>query len=130
MLPMKKLLAIAVALAATASPLLAQDTIRFKDPVKNPDLEGDVVGLTYKQIDLEINVGGTLAKQPQDARLVAEIIPSNSKKNFDFAKGEEAMANNDFPTAIQRFDRVAGSTQASELMRQLSAINIVRCHYY
>lgn len=127
---MRKLLATAAVLALMSAPLMAQDIIRFKDPSKNPDMEGDIVTLTYKLIEIEINVGGTLAKQPADARQVAEVIPSNQKKNFDFGKGEESMANNDFPTAIQRFERVVNDTRATELMRQMSAINIVRCHYY
>lgn len=127
---MRKLLAIAFALAAAASPLAAQDVIRFKDPNKNPDMEGDVATMSYKLVEIEINVGGTLAKQPADARQIAEIIPSNSKKSFDFAQGETAMANNDFASAIQRFERVAADTRATEVMRQLSLINIVRCHYY
>ena len=127
---MRNTLAIVFALAATATSLQAQDVIRFRDPAKNPDMEGDVVTLSYKLIEIEINVGGTLAKQPADARQVVEIIPSGSKKNFDFAKGEESMANNDFQTAIQRFERVATDTRATELMKQLSLINIVRCHYY
>jgi outer membrane protein assembly factor BamD (BamD/ComL family) len=126
---MRKLLAITFALAATATQLSAQDTIRFKDG-KTADMEGDIVTLSFKMIEVEINVGGTLAKQPADARNVAEIIPSNSKKTFDFAQGEAAMANNDFASAIQRFERVANDTRATEVMRQMSLINIVRCHYY
>jgi outer membrane protein assembly factor BamD (BamD/ComL family) len=85
--------------------------------------------MTYKLIELEINVGGTLAKQPADARQVADIIPG-SKKHFDFGKGEESMANNDFPTAIQRFERVVADQRATELMRQMALISIVRCNYY
>ena len=130
MMPMKKLLAITFALAATAAQLSAQDTIRFKDPNKQPDMEGDIASMTYKLVEIEINVGGTLAKQPADARQIVEIIPSNSKKSFDFAQGEAAMANNDFPSAIQRFERVSADTRATEVMRQMSAINIVRCHFY
>lgn len=126
----KKLIAIALALTAGALPLAAQDTIRFKDPNRNPDIEGDIATLSYKLIEIEINVGGTLAKQPADARQVAEVIPSNSKKSFDFAQGEAAMANNDFPSAIQRFERTASDTRATEVMKQMSLINIVRCHYY
>src|SRR5690348_14968863 len=126
---MRKLLAIAIALAATASSLQAQDVIRFRDSSKNPDMEGDIVTMTYKTIEVEINVGGTLAKQPADARHVADIIPG-SKKHFDFTKGEESMANNDFQTAIQRFERVVADQRASELMKQMSLINIVRCYYY
>jgi hypothetical protein len=127
---MKKLLAITIALAATASPLWAQDKIVFKDPSKNPDMEGEIVTMSYKLVEIEINVGGTLAKQPADARQIADIIPSNSKKSFDFSAGEASMANNDFATAIQRYERVTNDARATELMKQLSAINIVRCQYY
>ncbi len=126
---MRKLLAIAFALAATATSLQAQDVIRFRDSAKNPDMEGDIVTMTYKLIEVEINVGGTLAKQPADARHVIDIIPG-SKKHFDFTKGEESMANNDFQTAIQRFERVVADQRATELMRQMSLISIVRCYYY
>src|SRR5579863_2305726 len=125
MSPMKKLSAFCLALAAMSLPLWAQDQIHFKDPARNPDMEGDIVTLTYKQIEIEINVGGTLAKQPADARQVADIVPSTGKKSFDFSAGEQAMANNDFATAVQRFDRVTNDQRATELMKQLSAINIV-----
>lgn len=127
---MRKMTAFLVALAATAAPLWAQDVIKFRDPSKSPDMEGDIATLTYKLIEVEINVGGTLAKQPADARQVVDIIPSNGKKTFDFAQGEAAMANNDFASAIQRFERVAADTRSTELMKQLSAINIVRCQFY
>lgn len=127
---MRKLLATTLLLAAAAAPLCAQDIIRFKDPNKNPDMEGDIASMTYKLIEVDINVGGTLARQPADARQVADIIPSNSKKSFDFGKGEECMANNDFDTAIDRFERVKKDQRATELQRQLAGINIVRCHYY
>src|SRR5882672_1251408 len=130
MIAMKRLLTTAILLAAAAAPLAAQDIIRFKDPNKNPDMEGDIATMTYKLVEIDINVGGSLAKQPADARLIQDVIPSNSKKSFDFAQGEAAMANNDFASAIQRFERVASDTRATELMRQLSAINIVRCHYF
>src|SRR5687767_12792728 len=124
MMPMKKLIAITFALAAAAGQLSAQDTIRFKDSAKQQDMEGDIVSMSYKLVEIEINVGGTLAKQPADARQIVEIIPSNSKKSFDFAQGESAMANNDFASAIQRFERVSADTRATEVMRQMSAINI------
>ena len=130
MRPMRKLLAITFALMATATQLSAQDIIRFKESAKTADMEGDIASMSFKLVEIEINVGGTLAKQPADARHIAEIIPSNSKKSFDFAQGEAAMANNDFASAIQRFERVAGDTRATEVMRQMSAINIVRCQYY
>lgn len=127
---MKKLFAILIASALTAPQLWAQDQIKFKDPSRNPDMEGDIVTLSYKQIEIEINAGGTLAKQPADARQVADIIPSNGKKTFDFSAGEQAMANNDFATAMSRFERVSNDTRSTELMKQLASINILRCQYY
>ena len=130
MRPMRKLLAIATILASAAGPLWAQDIIKFKDPNKNPDMEGEIATMSYKLIEIDINVGGSLARQPADARQVADIIPSNSKKSFDFAKGEESMNNNDFDSAIERFARTQKDARASELQRQLSAINVVRCQYY
>jgi hypothetical protein len=128
--PMNKHLTTALLLAAMVAPLAAQDIIKFKDPNKNPDMEGDIATMTYKLVEIDINVGGTLAKQPADARQIADLIPSNSKKSFDFAKGEESMANNDFDSAVERFERTKKDARASELQRQLAAINIVRCQYY
>ncbi len=131
MFAMRKLLATAILLAASAAPVLAQDIIKFKDPTKNNDMEGEIATMTYKLIEIDIVIGnGTTARQPADAKLVADLIPSNSKKSFDFAKGEEAMANNDFASATDRFEKVKKDPRASELQRQLSAINIVRCAYY
>jgi hypothetical protein len=128
---MRKLLATAIILAASAAPLLAQDIIKFKDPSKNNDMEGEIASMTFKLVEIDIVIGnGTTARQPADARLIADLIPSNSKKSFDFAKGEEAMANNDFASATARFENVKKDTRASELQKQLSAINIVRCAYY
>ncbi|HLY09518.1 MAG TPA: hypothetical protein VKW04_09470 [Planctomycetota bacterium] len=127
---MKTLLTTAILLAAAAAPLAAQDIIKFKDPSKNPDMEGEIATMSYKLVEIDINVGGSLARQPADARLVADLIPSNSKKSFDFAKGEESMANNDFDSAIERFERTKKDARASELQKQLSAINVVRCQYY
>jgi hypothetical protein len=128
---MRKLLTTAILVAAMGAPVWAQDVIKFKDPTKNPDMEGEIATMTYKLIEIDILVGGgTTARQPADARLVADLIPSNGKKSFDFAKGEESMANNDFDTAIERFERTKKDTRASELQKQLSGINVVRCQYY
>ena len=130
MSPMRKLLTTAILLAATAAPVWAQDIIKFKDPNKNPDMEGEIASMSYKLVEIDINVGGTLARQPADARQILDLIPSNSKKSFDFAKGEESMANSDFDTAIERFERTKKDARASELQKQLSGINVVRCQYY
>lgn len=127
---MKKLLTIATLLAAAAAPLSAQDVIKFKEGSKNQDMEGQISTMSYKLVEIEINIGGTLAKQPADARQIADLIPSNSNKTFDFAQGESAMTNNDFDSAIERFERVKKDARASELQRQLSGINVVRCQYY
>ena len=65
---MKKLLTTAILLAATAAPLAAQDIIKFKDPSKNPDMEGEIATMSYKLIEIDIPVGGQLARQPADDR--------------------------------------------------------------
>jgi outer membrane protein assembly factor BamD (BamD/ComL family) len=127
---MRKLLTIATLLAAAAAPLSAQDIIKFKEGSKNTDMEGTIASMSYKLVEIEINIGGTLAKQPADARQIADIIPSNSSKTFDFAQGESAMTNNDFDSAIERFERVKKDARATELQRQLSGINVVRCQFY
>jgi hypothetical protein len=122
---MRTLFALAFALAA--SPLCAQDLIKFKDPGKNADLDGTVVSMSFKVVEIEILVGPALARRPAEASLVSEIIPGGTTRSFDFARGEEAMSNADFASAIQRFERVVNDRRATELMRQLSAILIVRC---
>jgi len=127
---MRKLLTIATLLAAAAAPLSAQDVIRFKEGARNQDMEGSIATMSYKLVEIEINIGGTLAKQPADARQIADLIPSNSNKTFDFAQGESAMANSDFDSAVERFERVKRDTRASELQRQLAGIYVVRCQFY
>jgi hypothetical protein len=109
-------------LAATASPLLAQDLIKFKDPKKDPDLEGEIVSLSFKRIEIQA-LG---VKQVVDARLVAEII--TTRKTFDFVKGEEAMANGDTASALQRFERVVADPVSGEVLRQTAALQILRAH--
>jgi hypothetical protein len=107
---------------ATAASLQAQETLKFKDPARNPDLEGDIVGLTDKTV--EIVTGGV--KQTLDARRVVEIVPSAARKTPDYLKGEEAAANGSFAAAVERFERVATDGRAPESLRQLAAIRSVR----
>src|SRR5438552_1404346 len=99
---MKTTIALFIALASAASPLAAQDVVKFKDPKKNPSLEGEVVDLSFKAVQLKIRG----VEQKIEASLIADLIPSNDRKGPDFTRGEEAMANGDFATAIQRFERV------------------------
>jgi hypothetical protein len=120
---------IAFAFTLVASPLWAQDIIKFKDPAKNADLEGSIVSMSFKVVEIEILVGPVLTKRPAEASQIVEIIAGNSMKTFDFSRGEEAMTNADFASAIQRFERVINDRRAAELTKQLSAINIVRCHW-
>src|SRR6266542_2211616 len=81
---MKTMIAFLVALAA-ATPLAAQDVIKFKDPKKDPDLEGEIVGLSYRTVEIEIHG----VRQTVDARKVAELVPGANRKHFDFARGED-----------------------------------------
>jgi hypothetical protein len=114
-----------IALLLLAAPLAAQDVIRFKDPAKNPDLDGDVVTLTCKTVEIEVLVDGARIKRAVDARDIAELVP---RKSIDLAKAEEALANGDALTAIQRFERLAADPRAGELPHQSAGIRIVRAH--
>jgi hypothetical protein len=109
-----------IALLLLAAPLAAQDVVRFRDPAKNPDLEGDIVTLTCKTVEVEVLVDGVRIKRTVDPRDIVELVP---RKSIDFAKAEEALANGDVAAAVQRFERVAG-----ELPGQSAAIRIVRAH--
>ncbi len=129
MIPMRKLLAIAFVLAAAAR-VSAQDQIRFKESAKMADMEGNIVSMSCKLVEIEILIGTNFNKQPVDAKQIADLTPSNKDKTFDFAQGENAMANNDFASASQRFQRVLGDNRATEIQKQLSLINMVRCEYY
>jgi outer membrane protein assembly factor BamD (BamD/ComL family) len=123
---MKTMIALLVGLAA-ASPLAAQDTIKFKDPKRNPDLEGDIVTLDFDLVEIELPAGnGVKVKQAVDPRLIQELIP---KKSFDFTRGEEAMSNGAVATAIGRFERVVADTRATPALRQQAAIMIVRAQF-
>ncbi len=114
-----------IALLLLAAPLAAQDVLRFKDPAKNPDLEGDVVTLTCKSVEIEVVVDGVRIKRSVDSRDIAELVP---RKSIDLAKAEEALANGDLLAAIQRFERVAADPRAGELPNQSAAMRIVRTH--
>jgi hypothetical protein len=117
---MKHLPALLLAIA-TGPSLQAQEILKFKEPAKNPPIEGKIVTLTHKTIEIE--TAGV--KQPIDARRVAEIVPV--AKTPDYLKGEEAMANGNFAVASERFERVATDARAPESVRQLASIQIGRC---
>ena len=117
---MKQLPVLLLALA-TAATLQAQEIVKFKDSAKNPPIEGEIVGLTCKTI--EIVTGGV--KQTLDAGRVAEII--TSRKSPDYLKGEEALGKGEFSPAIERFERVSTDARAPEALRQLASIQTVRC---
>jgi hypothetical protein len=108
---------------ATATALQAQETLKFKEPAKNPDLEGEIVGLTFKSIEI-VTKG---VQQTIDAPRVAEIVPAASRKTPDYVKGEEALANGNASAAAERFERVATDARAPEALRQLASIHTVRC---
>src|SRR5262249_33498869 len=122
---MKTMIALLLGLAAGA-PLAAQDTIKFKDPKKNPDLEGDIVSLAFDLVEIEVPAGNVKVKQAVDPRLIKELLPRN---NFDFLKGEAALAAGDPATAILRFDRVVADARATPLVRQQAALMIVRAQF-
>ena len=125
---MRSLTVLLAVLTASTATLSAQDTIRFKDS-RQPDVQGTITNLSCKTVEYEIEVGGTLAKQSAEAKLVAEIIPDSNKKSFDFVSGESAMNSGDFKGGIERFERVRRDARTTEFLRQLSGINVVRCQW-
>jgi hypothetical protein len=120
--------AAAVVLAAVA-PAFAQDTLKFKDSQKTPDISCVIGNLNYKSVEFEIEVGGTLAKQQADARLVAEIVLDANKTTFDFGAAQQAFQNGDFASAIERFERVRKDQRSSEVQKQMAGIGIARAQF-
>jgi len=120
---MKTMIALLLGLAA-ASPLAAQDTIKFKDPKKNADIEGEIVTLTFDLVEIEVPAGNDKVKQAVNPRKIAELIPRN---NFDFLKGQAALANEDYAAAIGRFERVLADDRLGALVQQQAEVMIVRC---
>ncbi|HYF00591.1 MAG TPA: hypothetical protein VEJ18_16845, partial [Planctomycetota bacterium] len=119
-------------LLAAAGAADAQDTIRVRDKDgKVSEVAGgpEVVVLTAKNLEYEIEVGNTRAKQPLDARTVVEIVPDANGRTFDYNQGEQAFNNGDMDEAIVRFDRVRKDQRSRELLRQLAAIYQVRAHW-
>lgn len=125
MTAMRSLPAAVFALLVLAATAAAQDTIKLKE---GADLQGEVQTLTHKQLHYELPAAPGV-KQPVEAKIVAEIIPDNNRKTFDFATGETALASGDLDQAIERFDRATRDARASELLKQLAYIHIVRCRW-
>jgi hypothetical protein len=117
---MKSLIAIPLLLAAAAAPLRAQDVIKFKDPKKNPDVEGEIASLSFKTV--EIDVLGVRQQIP--ARSIADLVPL--RKSPEYKRVEEALSDGDAALATARFERVASDEREPALLRQRAAILIVR----
>ena len=123
------MLALLLAAGGTAA---AQDTIRVRDKdgkITEIPQGPEVVSLSSKTVEYEIDLGNTRAKQPLDARTVVEIVPDANGRTFDFNQGEQAFGSGDMDEAITRFDRVRKDQRARELLRQLAAIYQVRAHW-
>jgi len=117
-----------VILSAGAAGAVAQDVIRFKEG-RGQDIQGDVGNnLNYKVVEYE-PAATPGAKIKSDSKDIQEIVIEQSKKSFDFGQGEQAMNNNDLDSAVERFERVRKDPRAHELIKQTSAINVVRCHF-
>jgi outer membrane protein assembly factor BamD (BamD/ComL family) len=124
---MRNLLATAIAFLSAAAAARAQDTIKMKEG-GGQDLVGEVQTLSHKVVEYELPAAPGV-KQPVDAKKVAEIIPDSNRKTFDFATGETAMTGGDFDQAIDRFSRVLRDARANELIKQIAAINLVKCRW-
>jgi hypothetical protein len=126
---MKTLATLATLLAASA-PVLAQDTlkVRGKDGAI-ADKQGEVVTLTNKLVEYEIDLGNSRAKQNEDARNVVEILPDTNGRTFDYNQAEQAANNGDWEQAAERFGRVRRDQRARELLKQLAMIGTVRAQW-
>ncbi len=124
---MRQLPAACAALLLAAATARAQDTIKFKEG-QGSDLQGEVVGLTHKVVEYELTQAPGV-KQPADAKKIAEIIPDGSRRTFDYATGETALASGDLDQAIERFDRVTRDARASELIKQLAYYLGIKCRW-
>lgn len=125
MRPMKHALIAALLLPALAAAAGAQDVILLKD---GRELQGEVVSLTYKVVEYEPAAAAGV-KQKEDSKNIQEIRPEQSRKTFDFVQGENAMGASEFDAAVERFERVRKDARASDLLRQTSAINVVKCFW-
>lgn len=124
---MRSLPAACLALFTLTAAAAAQDTIKFKEG-QGSDLQGEVQSLTHKVVEYELAAAPGV-KQPADAKKVAEIIPDGNRKTFDYATGETALSSGDLDQAIERFDRVTRDARASELLKQLAYMNLVKCRF-
>jgi hypothetical protein len=122
----------AIAVLAAANAAAAQDTIRVRNPKDGSisEKQGEVVTLTNKMIEFEIDLGNSRAKQNEDSRNVVEIVPDNNGRTFDFNQAELAVNNGEWDQAAERFDKVRKDARARELLRQLALIGMVRAHWY
>lgn len=124
---MRSLPAACLALLALAANAAAQDTIKFKEG-QGTDLVGEILGLTHKVVEYELPAAPGV-KQPVDAKKVADIVPDNNRRTFDYATGETALASGDLDQAIERFDRVTRDARAVELIKQLAYMHGIKCRW-
>ena len=122
---MRYLLSLAILLSSAAA-ASAQDVIKFKDG--SPDKEGEVTALNYKSVEYDI-IAGNRIKQQEDAKKVAEIVVDRNQTTFDYTRGASAMEGSDYDGAVEHFGRVTKDVRARELLKQMAAINIVRCQW-
>lgn len=127
---MKTLGMIAGLLAAAAGAASAQDTIRIRNKDGSiAEKQGEVVTLTNKMIEFEIDLGTSRAKQNEDSRNVVEIVPDSTGRTFDYNQAELAVNNGDWEQAAERFDKVRKDQRARELLRQLALVGMIRANW-
>jgi hypothetical protein len=117
-------LAAAVLLSA-AGAARAQDVIVLRS---GQELQGEVISLNYKSVEYELAAAANV-KQKEDAKNIVEIKPDRNRMTFEFSSGMTALETNDLDAAIDRFERVRKDTRASDLLRQMAAINVVKSHF-
>ncbi len=113
----------AILLSASAA-AAAQDVIILRS---GQELQGEVVSLNYKSVEYELAAANV--KQKEDARNVVEIRPDRNRMTFEFTSGMSAVETNDLDAAIDRFERVRKDARATDLLRQMAAINVVKSYF-
>jgi len=125
-----KTLGMIAGLLAAAGAATAQDTIRIRNKDGSiAEKQAEVVTLTNKMIEFEIDLGTSRAKQNEDSRNVIEIVPDNNGRTFDYNQAELAVNNGDWDQAVERFDKVRKDQRARELLRQLALIGMVKASW-
>ena len=120
-------LAVVVTLLLASRAAAQGDVIIFKDPAREGGRkECRIVSLNFKEVSYSDRRG---IPNKVESKAVLELQADPNKKTFDFAQADTAMNGGDFAKAIPRYQNVLRDPRANPLLRQLAAINAVKCYW-